>query len=379
VVGLIGEPVAIKFVESSIADRAWQEGWVKPQPAAQLTGKTVAIVGSGPAGLACAQQLARAGHTVAVYERADKPGGLLRYGIPEFKMEKHLLDRRLTQMQEEGVKFRTGIDVGVDISAAELRQRYDALVLAQGATQWRDLPIPGRDATGIYQAMEFLPLSNRFTQGDVKRPEISAKGLDVVILGGGDTGADCLGTVHRQGARSVAQLEILPTPPKARPSNQPWPTYPMVYRTSSAHEEGGDRIFSVGTREFLKDDVGRVRGLVLNEVEFKDGRLQEVPGTERELKADMVLLALGFAGPERSPLIEQLGVQLDERGNVVRAENYQTNLEGVFVCGDAGRGQSLIVWAIAEGRSAAAHVDDFFRGRTELPIPISTRTRPLVV
>jgi glutamate synthase (NADPH/NADH) small chain len=253
------------------------------------------------------------------------------------------------------------------------------LVLAQGATQWRDLPIPGRDATGIYQAMEFLPLSNRFTQGDVKRPEISAKGLDVVILGGGDTGADCLGTVHRQGALSVAQLEILPTPPKERPSNQPWPTYPMVYRTSSAHEEGGDRIFSVGTREFLKDDVGRVRGLVLNEVEFKDGRLQEVPGTERELKADMVLLALGFAGPERSPLIEQLGVQLDERGNVVRAENYQTNLEGVFVCGDAGRGQSLIVWAIAEGRSAAAHVDDFFRGRTELPIPISTRTRPLVV
>jgi glutamate synthase (NADPH/NADH) small chain len=294
-------------------------------------------------------------------------------------MEKHVLDRRLAQMQEEGVKFRTGMDVGVDISAVELRQRYDALVLAQGATQWRDLPIPGRDATGIYQAMEFLPLSNRFTQGDVKRPEISAKGLDVVILGGGDTGADCLGTVHRQGALSVAQLEILPTPPKERPSNQPWPTYPMVYRTSSAHEEGGDRIFSVGTREFLKDDVGRVRGLVLNEVEFKDGRLQEVPGTERELKADMVLLALGFAGPERSPLIEQLGVQLDERGNVVRAENYQTNLEGVFVCGDAGRGQSLIVWAIAEGRSAAAHVDDFFRGRTELPIPISTRTRPLVV
>ena len=379
VVGLIGEPVAIKFVESSIADRAWQEGRVKPQPASQLTGKTVAIVGSGPAGLACAQQLARAGHTVAVYERADKPGGLLRYGIPEFKMEKQLLDRRLAQMQEEGVKFRTGIDVGVDISAAELRQRYDAFVLAQGATQLRDLPIPGRDATGIYQAMEFLPLSNRFTQGDVKRPEISAKGLDVVILGGGDTGADCLGTMHRQGALSVAQLEILPTPTKERPSNQPWPTYQMVYRTSSAHEEGRNRIFSVSTREFLKDDVGRVRGLVLSEVEFKDGRLQEVPGTERELKADMVLLALGFTGPERSPLIEQLGVQLDERGNVVRAENYQTNLEGVFVCGDAGRGQSLIVWAIAEGRSAAAYVDEFFRGRTELPIPISTRTRSLVV
>lgn len=378
VVGLIGEPVAIKFVESSIADRAWQEGWVVPQPAPYLTGKTVAVVGSGPAGLACAQQLARAGHTVAVYEKADKPGGLLRYGIPEFKMEKHVLDRRLEQMRAEGVKFRTGVDVGVDISAAELRQRYDAVVLAMGATQWRDLPVPGRESMGIYQAMEFLPMSNRFTQGDLDQPVISAKGCDVVIIGGGDTGADCLGTVHRQGAANVTQLEILPTPPKERPSNQPWPTYPMVYRTSSAHEEGGERVFSVSTREFLADETGRVRALVLSDVEFKDGRFQEIPGTQRELKADMVLLALGFTGPERAPLMEQLGLTLDDRGNVARDESYQTNVDGVFVCGDAGRGQSLIVWAIAEGRSAAAQVDRFFRGDTELPVPISSQSRSLV-
>lgn len=379
VVGLIGEPVAIKFVESSIADRAWQEGWVRPQPAPYLTGKTVAVVGSGPAGLACAQQLARAGHTVAVYERADRPGGLLRYGIPEFKMEKRILDRRLEQMEQEGVKFRTGVDVGVDVSASELRQRYDAVVLAQGATQWRDLPVPGRDSMGIYQAMEYLPLSNRFTQGDFEAPVLSAQGCDVVIIGGGDTGADCLGTAHRQGAKSVVQLEILPTPPNERPANQPWPTYPMTYRTSSAHEEGGERVFSVSTREFLADESGRVRALVLSEVEWVDGALTEVPGTQRELKADMVLLALGFTGPERSPLIEQLGVATDQRGNVQRDDSYATSVSGVFVCGDAGRGQSLIVWAIAEGRSAAANVDSYLRGQTELPVAVTPEMRSLTV
>lgn len=379
VVGLIGEPVAIKLVESSIADRAWQEGWVKPQPAPYLTGKTVAVVGSGPSGLACAQQLARAGHTVAVYERADRAGGLLRYGIPEFKMEKRFLDRRLEQMKQEGVKFRTGVDVGVDVSAAQLRQGYDAVVLAQGATQWRDLPVPGRESLGIYQAMEFLPLSNRFTQGDVEAPVLSAQGCDVVIIGGGDTGSDCLGTVHRQGAKSVTQLEILPTPPDERPSNQPWPTYPLTYRTSSAHEEGGDRVFSVSTREFIADDAGRVSALVLTDVEWVDGRLVEVAGTQREIKADMVLLALGFTGPQRSPLVEQLGVATDERGNVLRDQAYATDVEGVFVCGDAGRGQSLIVWAIAEGRSAAANVDSFLRGETELPIAVSPEMRSLTV
>jgi glutamate synthase (NADPH/NADH) small chain len=379
VVGLIGEPVAIKLVESSIADRAWQEGWVTPRPAPYLTGKTVAVVGSGPAGLACAQQLARAGHTVAVYERADRAGGLLRYGIPEFKMEKHLLDRRVEQMEQEGVKFRTGVDVGVDVSAAELCQRYDAVVLAQGATQWRDLPVPGREAMGIYQAMEFLPLSNRFTQGDFEQPVISAKGCDVVIIGGGDTGADCLGTVHRQGAKSVVQLEILPTPPNERPANQPWPTYPMTFRTSSAHEEGGERVFSVSTRSFLADEGGRVRAAVLSEVEWQDGRLVEVPGSDREIKADMVLLALGFTGPERSPLLEQLGVSTDDRGNVERDERFATNVAGVFACGDAGRGQSLIVWAIAEGRSAAANVDSYLRGETELPIAVSPEMRSLTV
>lgn len=379
VVGLIGEPVAIKLVESSIADRAWQEGWVTPQPAPYLTGKTVAVVGSGPAGLACAQQLARAGHTVAVYERADRIGGLLRYGIPEFKMEKRLLDRRIDQMKQEGVRFRTGVDVGVDVSATELRQRYDAIVLAQGATQWRDLPVPGRDAMGIYQAMEYLPLSNRVTEGDLEQSLISAKDCDVVIIGGGDTGADCLGTAHRQGAKSVVQLEILPTPPEGRPSSQPWPTYPMVYRTSSAHEEGGERLFSVSTREFLSDESGRVRALVLSEVEWVEGTLTEVPGTDRELKADMVLLALGFTGPERSPLLDQLGVGVDPRGNVTRDDCYATDVSGVFVCGDAGRGQSLIVWAIAEGRSAAAHVDSFLRGSSELPVAVSPEMRPLTV
>ncbi|MEY4348624.1 MAG: hypothetical protein RIS43_1043 [Actinomycetota bacterium] len=379
VLGINQDPVTIKQVEVSIIDRAWDEGWVKPQQPARLSGKTVAIVGSGPAGLAAAQQLARAGHTVAVYERADRPGGLLRYGIPEFKMEKRHLDRRIAQMEAEGVKFRNSVDVGTDITAQDLRARYDAVVLTVGATAWRDLPVSGRDAIGIYQAMEFLPIANRVCEGDLEEPTITAAGKDVVILGGGDTGADCLGTSLRQGAKSVTQLEIMPRPTDERPSSQPWPTYPMVYRVSSAHEEGGIREYAVTTEEFIKNDKGELTGLVISEVEFKDGKFEPVPNTRRELPAQLALLAMGFVGPERGSLIEQFGVELDARGNINRDNSYATNQEGVFAAGDAGRGQSLIVWAIAEGRSAAAAVDAFLTGSTQLPSPILPTARQLLV
>src|SRR5690606_2024821 len=318
---------------------------------------TVAVVGSGPAGLAAAQQLTRAGHAVTVFERADAIGGLLRYGIPEFKMEKWRLDRRLEQMRAEGTRFVTEVEVGVDITADELRAQYDAVVLAGGATQWRDLPIPGRDAEGVYQAMEYLPLANRVAAGKLADSPISAKGKDVVIIGGGDTGADCLGTAHRQGARSVTQLEIMPKPPQTRSDAHPWPTYPMIYRVSSAHEEGGERLYSVSTQRFLTDEHGKLRGLQVVEVERVGGRFEPIPGTERELPAQLVTLALGFVGPEKSRLLTDLGVEFDERGNVARGPDFQTNVDGVFSAGDMGRGQSLIVWAIAEGRAAAAGVD----------------------
>ena len=372
------EPVTIKQVEVSIIDRAWDSGWVQPQPAEMSTGKAIAVVGSGPAGLAAAQQLARAGHTVVVYERADRIGGLLRYGIPEFKMEKAHLDRRLRQMSQEGVKFRPGVEVGVDVTMGDLRKRYDAIVLAIGATQWRDLAIPGRELTGVHQAMEYLPGANRVQEGDIDTAPLDAAGKHVVIIGGGDTGADCLGTAHRQGAASVTQLEILATPPDARPTGQPWPTYPMTYRVSSAHEEGGDRVFAVSTEEFVGES-GVLEGLRIVDVEWREGRPITVEGSARVLRADLALLAMGFTGPETVILQDELGVEIDGRGALVREDDYSTSVEGIFVAGDAGRGQSLIVWAIAEGRAAAASVDRYLTGKSNLPSPIPASARPLTV
>ena len=379
VLGINQPPVTIKQIEVTIVDRAFAAGWVQPQPPDRLTGKTVAVVGSGPAGLAAAQQLTRAGHTVAVYERADRVGGLLRYGIPEFKMEKRHLDRRLAQMEAEGTRFRPGVDVGVDVAGQQLRDRYDAVVLALGATAWRDLDVPGRELTGIMQAMQYLPPANRVARGGHVPDQVTAGGKDVIVIGGGDTGADCLGTALRQGARSVTQLEIMPRPPQERPAGQPWPTYPMTYKVTSAHEEGGERLYAVSTQAFLGDDAGRVRALRLVEVRFADGRFSPVEGTEREIPAQLVLLAMGFLGPERGPLLDQLEVELGPRGTIARDSEYTTNVPGVFVAGDAGRGQSLIVWAIAEGRSCAAAVDRSLTGSTVLPAPIVPTARPLVV
>jgi len=380
VLAINSEAVAIKQVEVSIIDRAWDEGWVGPQPPERLTGRTVAVVGSGPSGLAAAQQLTRAGHTVVVYERADAVGGLLRYGIPEFKMEKRHLDRRLAQMSAEGTRFVPGFDVGADLGVEALRARYDAVVLAIGATAARDLPVPGRDLEGVLQAMDYLPHANRAALDDTYEVPVSAHGKHVIIIGGGDTGADCLGTAHRQGAASVTQLEILPRPADERPSTNPWPTWPLIYRTSSAHEEGGDRVFSVSTTRLIGDYAGRVASLELVEVNFVDGRFEPVEGTTRTIPAELVLLAMGFTGPQRAGLVEDLGVDLDGRGNIARDEQFMTSVPGVFVAGDAGRGQSLIVWAIAEGRAAAAGADAWLRGgRSLLPRPIRPTARPLAV
>jgi glutamate synthase (NADPH/NADH) small chain len=379
VVAINRDAVTIKQIELRTIEEAFDMDNVKPMPPDRLTGKTVAVIGSGPAGLAAAQQLTRAGHTVAVYERADKIGGLLRYGIPEFKMEKHILDRRLEQMEKEGTRFRAGVDVGIELTGTDLRRKYDAVVLAVGATQWRDLNIKGRELKGVYQAMEFLPWGNKQALGEVEEPQINVAGKHVVILGGGDTGADCLGTSVRQGAASVTQLEIMPRPSDERPSSQPWPTYPMIYRVSSAHEEQDNRMFAVSTEEFLGDSDGNLRAIKIVETEFVNGKFEAKTGSEKEIRADFVFMAMGFIGPEKSSLINQLEVQLDERGNVKRDANFQTSEEGIFVAGDAGRGQSLIVWAIAEGRSAAAAVDTYLTGATQLPSPIEPTSKPLMV
>jgi glutamate synthase (NADPH/NADH) small chain len=379
VLGINSDPVTIKAIEVSIIDRAFDEGWVTARPPVDRTGKRVAVVGSGPAGLAAADQLNRAGHTVTVLERADRIGGLLRYGIPEFKMEKRFLERRLAVMRGEGVEFRTNANVGVNVPVDELRRDYDAIVLAGGATAPRDLKVPGRELQGIHFAMEYLTESNKRCEGDPVAPlddprAITAKGKHVIIIGGGDTGADCLGTAHRQGALDVHQLELLSRPPDQRAASNPWPQWPNIFRVSTAHEEGGDRLYSISTQRFSGNPQGHVTTLhaVQVEVTSKDGRMsfEPIPGSELELKADLVLLAMGFLGPERNGMLDQLGVRMTERGNVWRDENWMTSVPGIFTAGDMQRGQSLIVWAIAEGRSAARGVDAFLMGKSDLPAPL---------
>jgi len=378
VLGINQPPVTIKQVEVSIIDQAWGNDWVQPHPPERLTGKTVAVVGSGPAGLAAAQQLTRAGHTVAVFERDDRIGGLLRYGIPDFKMEKRVLELRLKQMQAEGTRFRAGVNIGVDIAWSDLRARYDAVVVATGATVPRDLSIPGRDLAGVHFAMEYLVEQNRAVAGDQVVDQITAEGKHVVVLGGGDTGADCIGTAHRQKALSVTNLAIGKQPPVERPDHQPWPTTPTLFEVQSAHEEGGERVYLASTVEFLSNDVGEVRAIRVAETEYIDGRRVPKSGTEREIPADLVLLALGFTGPEQQDLEAQLAVPFD--GTLpTRGDNYETQHPGVFVAGDAGRGQSLIVWAIAEGRAAAAEVDRFLEGDTLLPAPVRPSDRSLAL
>ncbi len=373
VLGINDDPVTIKQVEVSIIERAWREGWIHPEPPQQRTERRVAVIGSGPAGLAAAQQLRRAGHDVTVFERDDRIGGLLRYGIPEFKMEKRFIDRRLEQMEAEGVVFRPGVNIGVDVDARDLVNEFDAICLSGGATHSRDLPIPGRDLDGIHLAMDFLPPQNKLLAGDdVPESEvISAAGKRVIILGGGDTGADCLGTVHRHGALSVKQWELLPRPPDTRPAETPWPTWPNIFRTSGAHQEGGDRDYSILTKEFTGENgrLTALHGVRLEWAPDEDGRMQmtEVPGSQFVEPVDLVLLALGFLGPERPGMLEQLGVDLTERGNVAADENKMTSVPGIFTAGDMTRGQSLIVWAIAEGRDAARGIDQYLMGETSLP------------
>ncbi len=373
VLNINNDPVTIKQIEKQIIDHAWKHEWVVPLVAPEKTGKKVAVIGSGPAGLACAQQLARAGHDVTVFERADRIGGLLRYGIPDFKMEKDLIDRRMAQMEAEGVTFRAGVDVGVDVTADELRSSFDAVVLAAGATQSRDLPVPGRELKGIHFAMEFLPQQNKVVAGDTVPGQIRADGKKVIILGGGDTGSDCLGTSNRHGAASVHQFELLPQPPATRTEDvAPWPYWPMILRTSSSHEEGVVRDYSINTKKFSGDADGNVKklhGVRLEWVKSENGgppKMVEIPGSEFEMDCDLVLLAMGFLGPEK-PLLSQLGVELDARGNVVADADYASSVPGVFACGDARRGQSLVVWAIWEGREAARGVDKFLMGETALP------------
>lgn len=379
VLGINQPAVTIKQIEVSISDQAWQNGWVQPHPPERLTGKTVAVVGSGPAGLAAAQQLTRAGHTVAVFERDDRIGGLLRYGIPDFKMEKKHLEARLNQMMVEGTRFRAGVNIGTDISWSELRSRYDAVVVATGALVPRDLPIPGRDLSGVHFAMEYLVEQNRVNAGDPLDDQISAEGKHVIVLGGGDTGSDCIGTAHRQGALSVTNLAIGVQPPSERPAHQPWPVMPTLFEVQTSHEEGGTREYLASTVEFLGNDVGEVRALRVAETEYVGGRRVPKSGTEREIPADLVLLALGFTGPESGDLHAQLNIPVTDQGMIARDTTYQTGESGVFVAGDAGRGQSLIVWAIAEGRSVAAAVDRYLEGETQLPAPVLPTDRGLAL
>ena len=374
VLGINQPAVTIKQIEVEIAEHAWRDGPMEPVKPTFRTGQKVAVVGSGPSGLAAAQQLTRAGHAVTVFERDDRIGGLMRYGIPEFKMEKWVLDRRIEQMRAEGTEFRTSVNVGKDVTASQLRREFDAIVLCGGATTRRDLPVPGRELDGIHQAMDFLPLANRAAAGDDvlgddEQPAITAKDKHVIIIGGGDTGADCLGTATRQGAKSVKSFEIMPKPPTTRAASTPWPTYPLMFRTASAHEENGERLYGVSTAEFVGEG-GRVTALKGSQVKMVDGRFEPVSGTDFEYPADLVLLAMGFTGAQKPGLLTDLGVEFDQRGNVSRDGDYLTSVDGVFTAGDMGRGQSLIVWAIAEGRSAAAAVDRYLMGETALPAPV---------
>jgi glutamate synthase (NADPH/NADH) small chain len=374
VLGINEDPVSIENIEKNIVEKAFEKGWITAQPPGNRTGKTVAIVGSGPAGLAAAQQLNRAGHTVTVFERDQKPGGLLRYGIPDFKMEKQVIDRRLAVLEEEGITFECAVHIGVDKTADELKEAFDAVVLSGGATVRRNLPIEGADLKGVVQAMDFLGQNNKRVDG-VKDlgEEIKATGKNVVVIGGGDTGSDCIGTSFRHGATSVSNFEIMPMGTSDRPEDQPWPFWPMRLRTSSSHKEGAERFFSISTKRFVGDADGNLKGLITSEVEWiktpgQRPQLKEVPGTEKEWKCELVLLALGFTGSETT-LAEQFGIRMDQRTNIQASEeNYKTNVEGVFAAGDQRRGQSLIVWAISEGREAAYHVDSYLMGSSDLPV-----------
>lgn len=374
VLGINEDPVSIENIEKNIVEKAFEKGWITAEPPANRTGKTVAVIGSGPAGLAAAQQLNRAGHTVTVYERDAKPGGLLRYGIPDFKMEKQVIDRRLTVLEQEGILFKCGVHVGIDITASELQQQFDAVVLSGGATVRRNLPIEGSDLKGVIQAMDFLSQNNKRVDGvkDLGK-EIKATSKNVVVIGGGDTGSDCIGTSFRHGALSVSNFEIMPMGSTERPEDQPWPFWPMRLRTSSSHKEGAERFFSISTKRFIGDDAGNLKALVTAEIEWiktpgERPTLKEVPGTEKEWPCELALLALGFTGSETT-LAEQFGVTMDTRTNIAASEeNYKTNIPSVFAAGDQRRGQSLIVWAISEGRQAAHHVDQYLMGVSHLPL-----------
>ena len=399
VLGIHQPPTMIKNDEATIIDQAWELDYVKPLPPERLTDMTVAVVGSGPSGLACAQQLTRAGHTVVVYERDDAIGGLMRYGIPNFKLDKHLIDRRVKQMEAEGTRFRTNTEIGKDISWDELRDRYDAVVVAIGSTVPRDMKIPGRELDGIHFAMEFLPDATRRVYGVEPVHDITAKDKHVVVIGGGDTGSDCLGTAIRQGAKDVTVLQIMPKEPSSRPDNAPWPTFARTYQKTSSMEEGGTYVYNVDSVEFegegaervtiedsatasgfIADEHGHVTGLKIVDVApGENGPFTRQPGTERVIPADLVLISVGFLHPDTSTIMEQMPVELDQRGNVARDDDFATSQDGVFVCGDAGRGQSLVVWAISEGRSCAAAVDRYLTGSTELPAPIVPTQRPMML